>query len=107
MQTAAQAGFGINDALDKTVAYGEAKVSEVFGPILSPTSGTVPSAGDAEAKAPSGAGDVLSGTWALGETTVGSLLGTQSKSGQLPIRDSGAAGGETGGSGETPPPSNR
>lgn len=107
MQTAAQAGIGINDALDKTVAYGETKVSEVFGPSQSPASGMAPPDGDAEVKAPSGAGDVLSGTWALGESTVGSLLGTQSKSGQLPIRDSGAAGVETGGSGETPPPSNR
>jgi hypothetical protein len=107
MQTAAQAGIGINDALDKSVAYGEAKVSEVFGPSQSPTSGTAPTNGDAGVNAPSGDGDVLSGTWALGESTVGSLLGTQSKSGQLPIRDSGTAGGDTGGSGETPPPSNR
>jgi hypothetical protein len=67
----------------------------------------IPSAGVSEVKKVGRSGDVLSDTWALWESKVGNLIGTQSKPGLPASGESSASGAKSSGSGETPPPSSR
>lgn len=108
LQTAVQGAGRVNDALDKTLAYGESKASEVMGAQQPQAlSMPIPSAGVTEVKTAGESGDVLSDTWALEESKVGSLLGTQSKPGLPASGENSASEANSSGSGETPPPSSR